>query len=184
VNLSLVEEMNTGRAPCPARREFALIGDVDADGERDVALWTWPSNNDEPLVALIVVDYRGKVLLEVELTESNEYSIADAGDVDADGAPDLLLGDYWGRVQVQSGRTGERLQRFDTDVPGYPIRGSTLSLCGLGDLDEDGHADFAYSIFHPHIGGLPGRVRVHSGKEGTLMWEHTLEAARSLPRKR
>ncbi len=79
---------------------------------------------------------------------------AAAGDVDADGTPDFLVGRASGRTEVRSGRTGQVLHEslFSQPSSGQPFFGAA------GDLDRDGHADWFVRSF------------VYSGRTGELLF--------------
>ncbi len=92
---------------------------------------------------------------------------AAAGDVDADGTPDILVG--WpnadtffhdeGMIQVFSGATGQTL--FTATAYSFSMLGKQLD--GMGDLNHDGFADVAASDT-PTIGSA--EIRFFSGKDG------------------
>jgi hypothetical protein len=165
-------------------RAVVPVGDLDLDGSPDVALWVAPpedrgDHHAGDGVRLVVVAVDGEPLREYfPLASPGPRSVAKAGDVDADGVEDLLVGSHWGGLEVFSGRAGRRLHLLRTNMPEYRSFGDTMAACTMGDLDGDGHADFAYSICQRNSPGLPGHVRVHSGKTGRLLWQHTLESAR------
>ncbi|MBI5852087.1 MAG: FG-GAP repeat protein, partial [Planctomycetes bacterium] len=94
--------------------------------------------------------------------------VANAGDVDADGADDILVSyrDTWSagqltpRVTVFSGRTGSQL---GTATFGATIEASFgKATAGIGDFDGDGGDDFAVGV--PDYNGGAGRVVVYSGR--------------------
>lgn len=104
-------------------------------------------------------------------------TIANAGDIDADGTDDLLIsepnyivrGNKLGRVSVISGasyaviRTHVGLQADDD---------FGASLTGIGDADSDHFADYAIGTPGFSSNGLTknGRVTVYSGKDGSVLW--------------
>jgi hypothetical protein len=107
--------------------------------------------------------------------EESQYgaSIVGINDVDDDGAGDLLISAPRGSVsmtadcgwiEVVSGRSGERLSatRWITDHGWVSDFGR--SLAEIGDIDQDGHADFA--IGAPDTVLISGGVMIISGKQG------------------
>lgn len=98
-------------------------------------------------------------------------SVAGAGDVDADGFADWIVGadagDKYGPdhgyAQVLSGRTGEVLHLLTAPVGGQSRFGHTVAGLG-GDADGDGSDDVLVSAF-----GV-GRVYLFSGRTGAVLY--------------
>lgn len=114
-----------------------------------------------------------KTLSPPGLTQSSfGKSVSDAGDVNADGTCDVIVGS----VRSQSGTTGTVFLLSGTD--GTPIYSSTANppeqhfgrnISGLGDVNNDGFDDFAVADLNNN-----GRVRVFSGIDGALMPSHNI----------
>lgn len=102
-------------------------------------------------------------------------ALAPAGDVDADGYPDIAVGSAGyinaqdGFVRVFSGRTTQELYRAYEDPGNYS---AGLTLANLGDLDGDGRGDVVVSApGATSASGLPGArgVVVLSGATGAVL---------------
>ncbi len=102
-------------------------------------------------------------------------SVSDAGDVDADGYDDFVVGmlgynALGSRAEVYSGRTGSLLYTFSATGIG--------GVAGAGDVNADGHADII--VGDSGFAGLgigTGRALVFSGKTGALLYTFTGDAA-------
>lgn len=110
-------------------------------------------------------------------------AVRSCGDVDADGVRDLLIGvvgddntaDYAGAVRVYSGVDGALLFERDGDNKGDRLG---RSVCSLGDLDGDGHAEFvAGSANNDAAGANAGMVRVYDGSDGSVRYQYLGDGA-------
>lgn len=162
----------------------AGAGDVNGDGYADVLVGTHYGNNglgvDEGY-AVVYSGFDGSLLYR--WNESNYVncdfacSVAGAGDVDADGFDDVIIGSRFanangltnpGSAFVYSGQTGAILYRFDGTVDqgrfGY-------SVAGAGDANRDGHADLLVGATYVAgwVGVDHGEVYLISGVDGSLL---------------
>src|SRR5262249_637289 len=91
-------------------------------------------------------------------------AMSSAGDVDLDGWPDVITGDYMhDEAQVFSGRNGALLYRLDE---GYSYSFRT-SVCGAAAFDGDGPTDLLVGA--PHDDHERGTVSVYSGRSAALL---------------
>lgn len=163
--------------------EMSGVGDIDGDG---LAEYIIAGPGSSRFVTLIgpgrVSLYNGATgeIMHTWIGEHDESGFgavcagagpvpaSNEGDIDGDGTPDILIGSAMadaggpqsGRMYVYSGATYEELFRFDgkesEDWLGF-------GLGGLGDLDGDGHSDFAVGA--PNDGPADqGLVYVFSGR--------------------
>ena len=162
------------------------IPDVDGDGVREIVTSapTQGASGQTPGPGRVYL-YSGRSgKLEWAVTgeagEALGTGLEGAGDVDRDGAADVVAGaPGTQRAYVLSGRDGRRLR---TLVPPQADAGFGQSASGVGDQNGDGHADVAVGApGGPPSAGAPaapakGRAYVFSGKDGSLLL--TLEGDR------
>src|SRR5262249_28249430 len=119
---------------------------------------------------------------QLETAWGSLTDLASAGDVNGDGFDDLLISAAWnesdnpsydhiGKAYVYSGKTGELLWSR-TGERAWDLFGT--SVCGLGDLDGDGHGDFLVGAEGFDCPGQSdttcGAVFVYSGRTGQELW--------------
>ncbi len=106
------------------------------------------------------------------------FVIQNAGDVDGDGANDLVIGSPFadvggtdtGKAHVISGRTGALLHAFI----GLPGSNASHSVDGAGDVNQDGFADILVAA--PSLNNsVMGSVSIYSGFDGSLIRTHHAE---------
>jgi hypothetical protein len=159
------------------------LPDVDGDFRGDVLV----SSEDEPTnntgTARLYSGATGAVIHAWSgsgaANESFASVSAPAGDLDADGVPDVLinvvnLGGVFGdhRLRSYSGATGLMLDEW-TEIRvegGVSASGNGPPLAALGDVNADGHGDFAARCKNLHA-GFPDAHVVHvvSGIDGSVM---------------
>jgi hypothetical protein len=92
-------------------------------------------------------------------------------DANADGYDDIVGGAYdakdlAGVVTLYDGRTGAELQ---THVGFAPLDHYGTAVAGLGDVNRDGHGDYAAGAFQQGSAN-PGYFQVHSGLDGAVLY--------------
>ncbi len=112
-----------------------------------------------------------EVLFEVEGQEEFDLlgaSVSNAGDVDADGHDDVVVGNFGynnlgPRAEVYSGRTGGLIHTFSVI--------DFASATGAGDVDADGYADIIVGDTGDSTNGpFSGRAIVFSGRTGNVLF--------------
>jgi len=159
----------------------AFVGDLDADGREDYAIGT---PGDDYLTSgpfpFLVVDggrldvYSGAThaLLFSKLGGSGDRlggAIAAAGDTDADGVGELLVGATGdnsdaGIVFLYEGATGTLLHSF-TGLGYGPPEYFGSAVAGVGDVDKDGHDDIAIGAPMTTTSVYGGYVLVFGGDD-------------------
>ena len=161
---------------------LARIGDVDGDGVDDLAIGLRLRDGSSFLAGLVrVVSGATRARLwEVEGTKTDGafgVALADAGDVDGDGVPDVVAGapreqSKRGRVYVLSGTDGSVVRSWTGAATGVQLG---AAVGGGHDIDGDGMPDV--------VAGAPltdttertdaGRVYAWSGVTGEELWNRT-----------
>ncbi|MEO6709004.1 MAG: integrin alpha, partial [Planctomycetota bacterium] len=159
----------------------AGVGDIDGDGVPDFAAGADGDDNGGSSSGSVRVwsGRTGAVLYNFNGAASDDVfgtSVAAAGDVNADGFADVIVGAPGvavagfaaGGVRVFSGRTGAVL---------YTLNGLAVSdyfgtsVAGLGDVNGDGKDDFAVGApYADPNGAASGKVRVFSGATGSQLY--------------
>lgn len=159
--------------------EVAFVGDLDGDGADDFAFGAAVPGAG----SVVLVSGRDRTIIATLLGEQtgDEFgrSVARAGDVDADGVPDVIVGapehGDVGRAYVFSGRDRTLLWNKDGAAAGDTFG---WAVAGLGDLNGDGYDDFVVGApigpcrdcgQYPYTAASPGYVRVFSGMDGSIL---------------
>lgn len=161
---------------------LASLADWNGDGVGELAVGAWQASVPGAIgvgIVRVLSGADGTLVLERRGDAPNDHlgwSVGDAGDVDGDGLRDFVAGaiddddggSSAGSVRVFAGGSGATLLTVHGTAP-LQLFGS--SVCGLGDLDGDGHAEFAAGApSAPGLSAPSGFVRVHSGASGAVLW--------------
>lgn len=137
--------------------------DMNSDGISDIVVGAYGDDLGAPMFGagkvLLYSGANGQKLFGISGPHLNAFlatDVASVGDVDLDGIPDFAAsapgdvsfgpgpsGHGAGSIFVYSGSNGSLLRNF----PGSNVLGSTGRMVrGVGDIDQDGVADVAYSM--------------------------------------
>ncbi len=162
----------------------AGAGDIDGDGIPDIlvgAPFASPGGNYAGGSAHLFSGQNGSLLMEwhgnwdrIQLG----HSVDGAGDVDADGTPDLVVGAPWagtgyfnrhGSAFIFSGLDGSVIHRLDGSGN---LNGAGYCVAGGGNINGDGHPDILVGGLglSPFMVGGPSTVYAFSGIDGSLAW--------------
>lgn len=160
------------------------VGDLNNDGHDDLLIGRHLDGTNGSragkVTAISGADYTTE-LFTVLGDGPNEWfgsGLGSAGDVNADGTPDLYVygngnhhggGSSTGRVSVLSGVDGSELYAW----VGLEDDGFGSGVDAAGDVNGDGHDDLIITAYNPENGdGRVGSVSVYSGKDGSVYF-HT-----------
>ena len=148
--------LHTFKGDCPGDQlglSVSAAGDVDGDGFSDLIVGVPRDyfNGDAPGSAHVYSGADGSLLYKFTGDLAKDwfgYSVSGAGDVDADGLDDLIVGaplgdslagnDYLGQARVYSGKTGSILHTLNGDSFSCLFG---VAVSGAGDVNGDGHDD-------------------------------------------
>jgi FG-GAP-like repeat/FG-GAP repeat len=169
------------------------LTDVDGDGVREAIVGA-PFHRDSAGRITghtdVLSGRTGRLIyrFEGEPEDRHGYAMADAGDVNADGVADIVVGATGvsvlscmnvpraGRIYVYSGADGSLLLRVDGEAAGDQFGGA---VAPAGDVDRDGRADVLVGApCHDGRRGVDsGRGYVVSGRTGAVLRTHDGRAA-------
>ncbi|HKB15294.1 MAG TPA: hypothetical protein VKF62_04480, partial [Planctomycetota bacterium] len=163
-------------------RTVAALGDVDGDGIDDVAAQSLPTPPPAGALGSVRVfsGANGGILFVIPASAPSTtfgYALAGPGDVDGDGAADLLVGDSGaspggvsaaGEARLYSGLTGTLLFAVAGTASGDLLG---TAVAGAEDLDGDGVPDFVVGApRNPWTSPVPGYVSAISGASGGVLF--------------
>ena len=137
---------------------YVKVGDVTGDGKPDAVAVVHPDS-------VVVFDCAARAQVYGIDGLAMSYGLPPAlGDLDGDKVQEIVIAREGGGLQAHSAAKKKLLW----EVPGNGQVKSAFEISGLAvaDLDGDGRAEVL--AFHAN-----DTLRVHSGVDGSLLWEHT-----------
>lgn len=170
-----------GATTTAATPAVARVGDLNADGTQDFGVGD-PEFGTGGGRVVLNSGSTGKALHTLLGNKATERglgaALAAAGDVDADGFADVVVGapgsvadQIQGVALLVSGKTGAILQRLKGRASPAVFGGSVV---GLGDVNGDGRGDVAVGEQRP--GTDPAIVYAFSGVDGKQIWAREVVA--------
>lgn len=161
-----------------ATANVAAALDLDGDGHSDLVVQEYPTD-PAALTTRVVAWHGGSTgydaapwrVWEGRVDEGFGQALASAGDIDGDGADDLLIGVPWdrgglGAVEVYLGGRGGPALVPDEILRGDEERGLFgVELLGAGDLNGDGYGDVLVKAY-PQKKNRLDRVFAFAGGPG------------------
>ncbi len=161
---------------------LATLPDIDKDGVPEIVAGAPKErvNGGKQVGAVHVFSGKTfKILRTYRASGSRSWdfgaTVAVGGDVDADGFPDLLIGDAGdnssrGSCHVISGKSGKLIRK----IPGPASRGRFgVLVAWIGDQDGDKVSDLLVGAAQATTAQGKGAVYVISGKSGKTIWTIT-----------
>lgn len=178
----------------PGARQYVVLASADVDGDGDLDLFVGgyaaPWSTIQDLIAhrstapdLLLVNDGGLKFAE----RAREWWLPDAGrtvaaalvDLDADGRPELVLADDFGRKRIYHNQAGERFADV-SERSGLAADRANGSAIDVADVDGDGALDLYFGNIHSNaasrlVGGMADasaavRERVLRSESGNTLW--------------
>ncbi|HUU45288.1 MAG TPA: integrin alpha, partial [Acidobacteriota bacterium] len=160
----------------------AGAGDINDDGYADFIVGAYAADPDGLMLAGSAYVFSGLTGAPIYKRDGEATGdrfglpVAGAGDVNADGYDDFIVGANGadpngimnaGSAYLYSGQNGSLLYRKDGAAAGDNFG---MSAAGAGDVNGDGHDDFVIGALYADPGGVidAGSAYLYSGVDGSL----------------
>ncbi|MBN2553473.1 MAG: FG-GAP repeat protein [Spirochaetales bacterium] len=158
------------------------VGDINLDGRDEFIIGAPGANSGKGQARVYAFNgsfYYIMRTFNAPDTDNDQFGAAvdGCGDVDADGRPDVIIGDpyygdtsWFGRVYVYRGHYWTLIDYVQGSVGGDQLGVSV----GGADLNQDGYSDYMMGSEHFLGGTTPqyrGQVRIFSGKTESILYD-------------
>ena len=175
-----------GQVGDTAGGDICILGDVDGDGQADLAVGAPQSFGNRGAAAIVSLATQSviRVIPGVGSAPDDRFgnTVQAVGDINGDGISDYVItassadpccGHYVGTINAYSGANNAVFWQANG--------AGSFDYCGRAtdtlDMDGDGVREVINCAPESYANSGPGYVRLHNGRTGAIMWQHSNSVA-------